>query len=388
MARLARVDGVSMSAEGGAAQVADLRRYLAVVPDPRCRRGVRHAVASVLAIAAAAVLAGARSFVAIGEWAADAPQQVLAMLGARRDERRGGYRAPDEATLRRVLQTVDGDALDAAIGAWLAVRERSDPEPRAIAVDGKTLRGTCDTTGQGVHLLAAMTHTAGAVVAQRNVATKSSEVTEFAPLLSMVDLTGRVVTADALHTHRAHARYLVEQRGADYVLTVKENQPKLHAQLDALPWDQAPRHTSIDRGHGRIERRTIQLLPTPDDILFPHAAQAFLIERYVSDLATTRRSAIAALGITSLTADRASPTDIAALIRGQWHIENKLHYVRDVTYHEDTSRIRSGTGPRTMASLRNLAISALRQAGHTNIARALRHNSWNRQRVLHLLGIT
>lgn len=377
-----------MSAEPVVGQVADLRRYLVGVPDPRCRRGVRHAVVSVLAIAAAAVLAGARSFAAIGEWAADAPQPVLAALGARRDERRGGYQAPDEATLRRVLQTVDGDALDAAIGAWLVDRDQSGARYRAIAVDGKTIRGTCDKAGQGVHLLAAMTHTAGAVVAQRNVATKSSEVTEFAPLLSTVDLTGVVVTADALHTHRSHARYLIEQRGADYVLTVKDNQPKLHARLDALPWDDAPRHTTIDRGHGRVERRTIQVLPAPDDIPFPHAAQAFLIERYVNDLAGTPRSAIAALGITSLTSDRAKPETLATLVRGQWHIENKLHYVRDVTYREDASRIRSATGPRAMASLRNLAISALRATGHTNIAQALRHNSRNCQRVLHLLGIT
>jgi predicted transposase YbfD/YdcC len=377
-----------MSAEPDAAQVADLRHFLAGVPDPRHRRGVRHALGSVLAVAAAAVLAGARSFAAIGEWAADAPQQMLALLGARRDERRGGYQAPDEATLRRVLQTVDGDALDAAIGAWLADRDQPESSPRAIAVDGKTVRGTCDKTGQGVHLLAALTHTAGTVVAQRDVATKSSEVTEFEPLLATVELTGVVVTADALHTHRAHARYLVEQRHADYVLTVKDNQPKLHAQLNALPWDQVPRHTTLDRGHGRIERRTIQVLPAPDDILFPYAAQAFLIERYVSDLTGTPRSAIAALGITSLTGDHAGPTNIADLVRGHWHIENKLHYIRDVTYGEDASRIRSGNGPRAMASLRNLAISALRTAGHTNIARALRHTSRDRQRILPLLGIT
>ncbi|RJQ89696.1 ISAs1 family transposase [Amycolatopsis panacis] len=355
------------------------------MPDPRCRRGRRHAITTILLIAAAAVLTGARSFTAIGEWAADLPQHLLAALGARRDRQRGVYCAPGEATLRRVLGLVDGDALDCAIGAWLASQDNS---VRTIAVDGKTLRGTCDDTGQGgVHLLAAMTHDSGIVVAQREVDGKTNEITCFQPLPSALDMAGVVVTADALHTQREHARRLVAELGADYVLTVKENQPTLFTQLDALPWAGIPMHTTENKGHGRIERRTIRVQPAPGDIAFPYAAQVFLIERYVTDTRSGKHSAVAVLGVTSLAATTANTEDIALHVRKHWRIENKLHYVRDVTYNEDASRVRTGNAPRVMASLRNLAVSALRLAGNTNIAAALRATAREATRPLTLLGI-
>jgi predicted transposase YbfD/YdcC len=241
-----------------------------------------------------------------------------------------------------------------------------------------------------VHLLSAMTHhtptTGATVLAQVQVQSRTSEVAWFAPLLDQVDLTGVVVTADALHTVREHARYLTG-RGADYVFIVKENQHRLYNLLDGLPWRQAPVHTTTDSGHGRTERRTIQVLPAPVNVGFPGAAQVFLIERYITDRATGQISAVAVLGITSLTAHQAGPTQIAGYVRGHWGIENRLHWVRDVTYGEDASRVRTGTAPRVMAGLRNLAISALRLAGHGNIAQALRHMARDVTRPLALLGI-
>jgi len=383
--QLARTDDAPRAATDGLGQLGDLREHLLGVPDPRARRGVRHTFMSILLLAAAAVLTGARSFTAIGEWAADAPQHVLKKLGTRRDRHHDRYRAPDEATLRRALQAVDGDLLDTAISAWLTSRAGV---VTAIAVDGKTLRGTCDKTGQGgVHLLAAMTHNSGIVVSQQEVDTKTNEITCFQPLLDTVDLTGVVVTADAIHTQRAHASYLVEERGADYLLIVKDNQPNLFTQLDSLNWDTAPLHTNENKGHGRIERRTIQVQPAPENIDFPHAAQVFLIERYVTHTASGKNSAIAVLGITSRDDTQATAPQIATHARNHWHIENKLHYVRDVTYHEDTSQTRTHNGPRVMATFRNLAISILRLTGKTNIAAALRHNARNYTRPLQLLHI-
>ena len=382
--------------------VADLRDHLAVVPDPRKRRGVRHTVGSILTIAAAAVAAESRSFTAIGEWAADASQKVLALLGVRRDQQ-GVYRAPDEATVRRVLQAVDPDAVDAAISAWLAgchpePTTQPTPEPAdepvhdlpllpAVAVDGKTLRGTCGRDGTGgVHLLAAMTHKSGFVVAQVQVVDKTGEVAWFAPLLDHIDLTGMVVTADALHTVQAHARYLVS-RDANYVFIVKENQHRLYTLLDSLPWHHIPAHTTTNTGHGRHERRTIQTQPAPENIGFPHTAQVFLIERYITNTTTGKTSAVAVLGITSLTTHHTDPTQLARLVRQHWEIENRLHWIRDVTYHEDASQIRTGNAPRVMASLRNLTITAFRHAGHTNIAAALRTMTRDANRPLTLLGI-
>jgi predicted transposase YbfD/YdcC len=340
---------------------------------------------SILLVTASAVLAGARSFTAIGEWAADAPQHVLEMLGARWDLRRGLYRPPDEATLRRVLHAVDGDLLDAAIGAWLSSWAGAWG---ALAVDGKTLRGTCDEAGQGgVHLLAAATHSSGIVVTQREVGEKTNEITCFEDLLDTVDLTGVMVTADALHTQRTHATYLVDERGADYLLIVKANQPTLFAQLESLNWDDIPTHTTKNIEHGRNERRTIRVRPAPDDINFPRVSQAILIERYVTDVKTKKTSAVAVLGITSRDATRADAPQLAIYAREHWSIENKLHYVRDVTYGEDASQVRTLNGPRVMASFRNLAIGTLRLAGETNIAAALRHTARAFTRPLQLLRI-
>jgi predicted transposase YbfD/YdcC len=257
---------------------------------------------------------------------------------------------------------------------------------RRLSVDGKAVRGAIQPDGRAVHLLAAVPHEVPAVLAQRDVAHKTNEITQLKPLLDPLNLTGCAVTLDALHCQRETARYLVEDKGAAYVFTaVKDNQPTLFAQLDALPWATVPiGHTSHDRGHGRDERRTIQVLPAPEGI-FPYAQQAFLVERYVHDLGGAPISAIAALGITALPAAHAGPERLADLVRGHWGIE-ALHHIRDVTYDEDRSQLRKGSAPQVLAGLRNLAIGALRTAGRTNIASSLRWISRNPTRVLPILG--
>ena len=181
-------------------QARDLLEDLAHIADPRHRRGRRHALT--------VVLTGARSLAAIGEWAADAPGQVLASLGVRRDPWTGTFRPPGEATVRRVLARIDADVLDRAVGAWLAAQQPPSPAtppsptPRlwrqAVAVDGKTLRGSGHHQAAPVHLLAAMDHTSRAVLAQTQVDAKTNEITGFQPLLEGLDLAGRVLTADAL----------------------------------------------------------------------------------------------------------------------------------------------------------------------------------------------
>jgi predicted transposase YbfD/YdcC len=313
-----------------------------------------------LAIAAVAVLCGARSFVAIGEWAADAPQRLLEMLGARWHPRLGRFVAPHEATLRRVIQAFDGEVLDEVIGRWLARRSRvGQTRQTAVAVDGKTVRGARRPDGSQVHLFAALSHHHGVVLAQREISAKTNEIPELAPALAEV-----VVTADALHTQRETARHLVADRDADYVFTVKGNQPKL---LSAC-------QRALSGPVGDF---------TPE-----HAAQIFRVRRDVGGLDGQRTRKEIAYCITSLTADQAGPEQLAAYIRGQWAIENRLHWVRDMAYDEDRSQIRKANGPRVMASLRNLAIGALRQDGHTNIASGLRWAGRDPSRALHVLGIT
>jgi predicted transposase YbfD/YdcC len=343
----------------------------------------------VLALTAAAVVGGMRSFTAIAGWVADVPTEVLRHLYGR-----ASALPPSKCTIWRVVTGADPACVDAAIGAWLTQRAVTAPGAgeagavlAALMVDGKTIRGAKTDDGNQVHLLAAATHGDGLVVAQTDVSAKTNEIPMFGPLLDTIDITGAVITADPLHTQRRHAEYL-HRRGADFVFWVKDNQPGLFAALDALPWPSVPiTHTATDRGHGRMETRTIQVLPAPVDLPFPHVQQVFLIERAVTDLHRTSLSNVAIFGVTSLNIDRGAPATLAALTRGHWGIES-LHWIRDTVYREDDSRVRTRSGPRVMASLRNLAIGALRLAGRTDIAEATRWATRRMDRPFTILGLT
>jgi predicted transposase YbfD/YdcC len=232
----------------------------------------------------------------------------------------------------------------------------------------------------------------GAVLGQVTVAEKGSEVAAFTTLLDQVDLTDVLVTADAVHTNRHHADYLHE-RGGHYLLTAKGNQPTLLRRLRALPWKQigvAGRERG--RGHGRIETRSISVVsldPCPDQggQFFPHAAQAIKVVRRRRALNSTKWTTVTVYAITSLTGRQADPALLARWLRGHWAIET-LHWVRDVSFDEDRSQVRTGNGPQIMAALRNLVVTALRLAGVTNVAAALRHHARNPYRPLATYKIT
>ncbi|MGW4897131.1 ISAs1 family transposase [Kitasatospora sp. NPDC004240] len=368
-----------------------LLERLAEVPDPRDPRGVRHALSYMLALAATAVLAGATSLLAIRECAADVPPDVLDALGARRDPLTGCHPAPDEATIRRVLARVDGDALDRAMGRWPADRQPKDLPAeglRAVAVDGKSLRGAARASGRKIHLLAALDHTTSSGLAQLDVGEKTNEITCFQPLLDTVaGLAGAVVTSDALHTRREHADYLVADRSAHYIVILKGNRKKLRKQLKSLPWHRIPlQGRTREGGHGRGEIRRIKVA-TVNNLLFPHARQAIQLKRRHVNRRTGKVTIKTVYAVTGLPADRATPTQLAALIRGHWSIE-ALHHIRDVTLNEDASQLRTGNAPRAMATWRNLTIGAIRLAGIHGIAPALRRNARDPKRPLALLGLT
>ena len=347
---------------------------LARAADPRHRRGVRHRLAVILGLAVCAVLAGARSFTAIAEWAADADEQTLARLGVSRA-------VPSESTFRRTLQRLDADAFDDLAGQWAA--QRTAPGPggrRVIAVDGKTLRGSGHGQENSRHLLAAFDHDHGAVLGQVEVCAKTNEIPMFSTLLDRLDIADAVITADALHAQREHATYLAG-RGAHYLLIVKRNQPSLHAQLAALPWREVPvAYTKTERGHGRTERRTLKVTSVAAGLAFPHAAQAIRITRRRKVKGKWSRETCYA--VTSLTLTQATYAQLAAIIRGHWGIEDRLHWVRDLDFDEDRSQVRTASGPRVMASLRNLVITILRLAGTTSIAAALRYHARRPSRPL------
>lgn len=256
---------------------------------------------------------------------------------------------------------------------------------QVIAFDGKTLRGARGAAGNLVHLLAGLCQHTGAVLAQLAVDVKTNEIPMLRKLLDTLDITGAVITADALHCQRDTAEYIIG-RGAHYIFTVKNNQPKLRTKLKTLPWKQIPIiDTSIEHDHGRTAKRVLKATEITEGIGFPGAVQVLQLTRTITDRKTGNRHTEVVYAVTSLSIADAKPAQIAAWLRGHWAIENKLHWVRDVTYAEDHSQIRTGGGPQVMATLRNTAISILRLKGHTNIAAALRHHVRNHLRPVKLL---
>lgn len=322
------------------------------------------------------------------------PQQVLDALGFSLDPFTGLRSAPHAATVRRLLQWVDGDALDEAISAYLQARAPSWPPPvegkrpvrRVIAVDGKVVRGSRPQTAAAIGLLAAMEHH-GVVLAQRQVVSKSNEIPSFQPLLDTLDLENVVLTTDALHTQHDHGTYL-RSRDAHYLAVVKKNHPSLYGQVRKLPWKDMPLgHRTREHAHHRdeIRRRKVAAFV---HIAYPAARQAIQVVRWRREMSIGKLTIERVYLITSLSVFDATCTELATWIRGgHWGIENLLHHVPDRTFREDDSKIRTGTLPRPMASLRNLAISIFRQDGQTNIAAALRRTGRDYHRPLQALGL-
>ena len=233
-----------------------LRAHLQRVPDPRSRRGRWYPLVGLLLICACAVVSGARTITEITEWGQRATTTVLEHLGIRR-HLPGRRRAPSHATLTRLLAALDGDALDAVIGAYLAGHDHTDagatgsaPRP-AIAVDGKALSGSAHRQQRHRHLLSAVTHAPTVTLAQREVGAKTNETAAFRPLLEPLDLAGTVVTFDALHSVKDQVRWLVQEKKAHYIAVIKGNQPTASAQVKALPWEQVPVAHTVSRHRAR-----------------------------------------------------------------------------------------------------------------------------------------
>lgn len=235
----------------------------------------------------------------------------------------------------------------------------------------------------------------GLVAAQREVGSKTNEITVFKPMLAGLDLTDTVVTFDALHSQTGHARFLVEEKKAHRIAVIKGNQPLLHQRLKRLPWRDVP---LLDKtratAHGRDEIRRVKTCTVTRGLGFPHAAQAaqaaqaVQIVRRRRTVTTGKVTLERVYAVTDLPAEQADAPEIAHRVREHWGIENKIHHIRDTTFTEDASRVRTGTAPRAMAALRNLAIGALRLTGCDNIAAGLRRHGRDSTRPLATLGIT
>ena len=378
-------DGAHWRSEGDprpwtANRLRSLFECLRTVPEFRGTRGRRYPLATILTIAVAAKLAGYHGATAIGEFSQGLTQRQLRALRAFYSHRLGRFTAPSTTAFVKVLTALDPDALDRAARAW-AAQHASPDEP--VAIDGKSIRGAARHNPGAKHLLvAAAEHRSGIVLGQEAVEDKSNEIPAVRTLLTGLDLTGRVVTLDAMHTHNETARHLVEHCGAHYVMTaVKDNRPALLYDLAGLDWERsevrATEHCSSDKGHGRLEERSCRVFDLTehrDQARLPHRRVAFRIERERRIRKTGKVEHETVHGLTSLPPHKATAELVLSLVRGHWSIENRVHHVRDVSYDEDRCRVRSANLPRNLACLTNLAISIVRLKGRFDyLPQAHRH---------------
>jgi predicted transposase YbfD/YdcC len=360
------------------------------ITDFRQSRGKRHPLSAILGLACCAMLCGYRSYGAIAEWGRNYGTDMAHALGFT-------HHTPCAATLHTILRSIDREAFEAKVGAWaesLVATVPAVPEAPeiAIAVDGKTLRGSKKQGAPETPLLSVVTHRGGLTLTQQAVAAKTTEITEVETVFGKIVLAGRIVTMDALLTQRQVAQ-TIGAAGGDYVMIVKDNQPQLKADIElvfTLPpvGDRQAHVRTVDIGHGRIETRN---LTTSEALVgyspWPGLAQVCEVGRHVLIQKTGQERVEVVYGVTSLTSERATPGRVLDLVRGHWSIENKSHWVRDVTFDEDCSQVRCGSIPQVLAALRNTAIGLLRWAGHTNIAAACRRLAAQPAQALALIGI-
>jgi predicted transposase YbfD/YdcC len=364
--------------------------------DRRKAQGKRHPLASLVSVQVAGIAAACTGPLAVAQAAAGWDQDVLEAHGCWRSPRTGRLAAPSASMLDRLGRLLDPDELEAALtgavaalaldpavpAAYAAHRaqqreqaeqqkkrkrkppaaqalreEREDgwfrphpdhpwldpatcgdpwhvPARQGVAVDGKERKGAKSGGRKKVHLLAAVTHVPGIVIAQDKVAKsgKANEITHFKPLLAPLPLDDAVVTSDAMQSNRDNALYLRKAKNAHYLWPVLGNQPTLNETLNALPWESVPvAAATTEIARGRIETRTVRVLPAPAGTGFEGAAQAVLIERYTTQKkkGLWRTSCEAVLYLTSLSADDTTPQDILAHVRGHWRVEHE-HWLRDV----------------------------------------------------------
>jgi predicted transposase YbfD/YdcC len=379
-----------------------LMAYLSAIRDPRSSRGRRYEWCYLLALVAAATLAGQKGLTEIAYWVWKHREELVCSLQPQRG------RVPSYATLRRLLDAINIEELEAQTAAF---GQRLDQEEtqlgrietqqgeslHAQAVDGKTVRGA-SAYGETTHLVTLVRHGSGSVLGQQRVATKIDERKAAHALLIPELLKGSVTTADALHTQVKLAKQILAAKG-HYLMVVKENQPMLYHdiaeafaalpsanRLDAEYW-RYQSFESCQRGHGRLERRTLESIIIPHNYLcFPNVVQVLRRTYWCQQRRTGVVLQKSHFGITSLSRKQVTLAQLEQLWRGHWTIENCLHYVRDVSLGEDACQVHSGSMPQALASFRNAIVTLVRHEGWSFVPNATRHFEHHLQQALRLIG--
>jgi predicted transposase YbfD/YdcC len=345
-----------------------ISEHFATLTDPRVERSQAHLLLEIVTIALCGVICGADDWVAVETFGREKAAWLGTFLALP-----GGI--PSHDTFGRVFARLNPEEFRRCFLAWVRAVV-GDPGEQVVAIDGKTLRRSHDRRAgkEALHLVSAWATASGLVVGQVATDTKSNEITAIPALLRLLALEGSIVTIDAMSCQTAIAAQVAEQH-ADYVLALKDNHPLLHERVrktfaDAdvaagttLPLGDLVAHTTTDKDHGRIEQRRCRAIDDPAYLDYIDPSHAWANLRSVICIESTRRigetvSTEARHYLSSLPADAAR---LARTIRSHWGVENRLHWVLDVTFHEDDSRVRVGHGPENFAILRHIALNLLRQ---------------------------
>lgn len=376
--------------EGGIVfDVGSLMAHLQRLTDPRKARGVRYELVHLLTFLILAKLGGEDKMKGMAEWVQLRGKDLVHMLQLSREK------LPHQTTYERVLEAMDIDEFEQVVGDFFRQQAGSN---LTVTLDGKVLRGSiAEGETQGVHLLAAYVPEQGVVLMQVEVERKANEIVAAPHLLAAIDLRECVVTGDAMFTQRDLCEQIV-LGGGDYVFPAKGNQAHLQQAIadvfmpaavsaahHPIPLPESHAQT-LSIGHGRIEQRYLTVSSQLNDYLdWPHLGQVFRLQRVIQRQKTGKITYQVLFGVTSLSARDCSPERLMQLLRTHWHIENRLHYVRDVTFHEDACQIRNPKRQRFLASLNNLAIGLLRQCDFEYAPEARRFFSINYAQALQLL---
>ncbi len=361
--------------------------HFAALEDPRQAAKVLYPLPEIILLLLCATLAGANDFVEIQLWG----RQNLAFLRRFRPYRHG---IPSHDTLNDVTNALDPELFKACFTAWVETLRESQPDQ--IAIDGKTARRTHNRAKgrDPLHLVSAWASRQRLVLGQEATSAKSNEITAIPLLLERLALAGALVTIDAIGTQVEIAQLILD-KGGDYLLALKENRPATYADVElffaAPPPGACDTLETTDGDHGRIEVRRVAVCHEvawllsdrryPDEVVFPGLAMIGLVESQVErNGKTTRERRL------YLSSARLEAKSFARAVRTHWHIENRLHWVLDVVFHDDLARLRTGHGPQNMAVVKHIALNLLRDAKPTTSLKNRRKLAgWNRDYLYAIL---
>jgi predicted transposase YbfD/YdcC len=381
------------SEEGVVFDAGSLYAHFQTLHDRRKPRGVRYELVTVLVLVVMAKLCGEDRPCGIADWAKHRSEQLSAGLKLKRKQ------MPHHSTYRRILgEAVYVEELEQASSLFLSGKKDFGRQV-LVSIDGKVVRGTLDAAQNGTYLLAAYLPSEGIVLMQVAVAGQGGEIAAAAEVLKSIDLRDKVVMGDALHTQREHSIQIVEA-GGEYLWCAKGNQPRMEEDIrlwfepdpDPIPgMAYLPKDfetaQSVNKGHGRLEQRTLTTSSQLRDFLdWPYLEQVFKLQRRVTFTQTGEIQEQVVYGFTSLSRDEITPQGLLRMTRSYWGIENGLHYRRDVTFREDATRMTKGTLGQAMACLNNLILGILlNKLKSRNIPAARRYFNAHPQDALTLI---